>query len=474
MDKLKIIKLFQTDLSTNYSNNDLQLMANFEKLSGANANANANPSDLAWIIAINHALKTGKMGGFEPINRQYPVRSNVGSFLDINDILNLAATSREMRQKILNNLNDYIGDRIIYINDSVDPDKEIVKIILNNLTSVEIIYIEKYSQITKILKHLNPNKLTKLIMEYVNPQIVTNREISRFINLRILDVGGVDDSFMDQLEELKELRELYITASFVGVFPILKIPHLKVLSIIPAEDRADELNITNLSQINTLQSLRLDENVITDLSSLLDLKELKYLSLNNCQIDNIIPLVNLKKLEFLDLGNNLIKDIEPLSELINLRELYLEKNQIINIKPLSKLINLKILYLSYNQIKNIQALSELINLNELLLRNNQITNLNPLSELINLKILDLRHNQIIDVSPLRNLINLEELHLGYNRIIDVSPLSTLTNLVSLSLPSNQITSVNSLADLKLISLLVDEDVNTENISDQTAITRQGY
>ena len=70
-----------------------------------------------------------------------------------------------------------------------------------------------------------------------------------------------------------------------------------------------------LTNITTLESLILDNNQISDISSLRSLSSLTTLDsliLNNNQISDVSSLASLTNLESLDLDNNQISDVRPL------------------------------------------------------------------------------------------------------------------------------------------------------------------
>jgi Leucine Rich repeats (2 copies) len=128
----------------------------------------------------------------------------------------------------------------------------------------------------------------------------------------------------------------------------------------------------------------------------------------------------------LDLNNNQITDISSLGSLTNLMALYLGNNQITDISSLGSLTNLMRLHLGNNQITDISSLSSLTNLTELLLCDNQITDISSLSSLTNLTELYLRNNQITDISALRSLTNLTTLILDSDKIaVDLNVLGEL-------------------------------------------------
>ena len=80
------------------------------------------------------------------------------------------------------------------------------------------------------------------------------------------------------------------------------------------------------SDLESLTSLDLEDNNISDISPLTGLTNLEELGLDGNEISDISPLSGLTNLEMLGLDGNEISDISPLSGLTNLEELWLDRN----------------------------------------------------------------------------------------------------------------------------------------------------
>jgi hypothetical protein len=140
-----------------------------------------------------------------------------------------------------------------------------------------------------------------------------------------------------------------------------------------------------------------------------DVDEINLYKKNIYQILNISGLNNLQKLW---LNNNKITEINGLDSLTNLQYLNLNDNKITEIKGLDGLIRLQELWLSNNQITEIKGLNGLASLQDLWLGGNKITEINGLNGLINLIYLDLCNNKITEVPfTIMNFKNLNSLHI---------------------------------------------------------------
>jgi len=171
---------------------------------------------------------------------------------------------------------------------------------------------------------------------------------------------------------------------------------------------ARDLEITSLEGIQALmnlQTLRLDNNRLTDISLLAELKALRSLSLKGNQIEDVLPLAKLTRLQVLDLRDNQISNASPLAELTELTELNLRGNEVTDIAFLKDFRKLRELNLRDNQIHDITALANLTQLEDLNLRNNAITDVSPLANLPNLtQRLYLEGNPASNYRPLRYLL----------------------------------------------------------------------
>ncbi|MBC2137714.1 leucine-rich repeat domain-containing protein, partial [Listeria innocua] len=129
------------------------------------------------------------------------------------------------------------------------------------------------------------------------------------------------------------------------------------------------------------------------------------LSLNNNQISDVSSLPTLPTLTTLSLNNNQISDVSSLPTLPTLTTLSLDNNQISDVSGLSTLPTLTSLSLNRNQISDVSSLPSLPILRALSLDNNQISDVSVLPSLPALTVLSINTNQISDISSLVGLTN---------------------------------------------------------------------
>ncbi len=159
------------------------------------------------------------------------------------------------------------------------------------------------------------------------------------------------------------------------------------------------------------------------------------------KITNIEGIENFRNLTSLKLAENLITDISPIQYLTKLTSLDLNGNK--NISDISYLQNnteLQILNLEGNKIDNLEAISKLYKLTTLKIGSNQITSsdIEDISNLSNLTVLDANNNEIEDILPILQLLNLTELNLNSNKIQNLEGISKLRKLEKLNLGDNRL------------------------------------
>ncbi|CAL6010461.1 leucine-rich_repeat domain-containing protein [Hexamita inflata] len=243
-----------------------------------------------------------------------------------------------------------------------------------------------------------------------------------------------------------------------------------------------------ISFLINLTELNLQENEISDISSIAKLKNLKKLYLSCNSIDDISKLQSLPNLTHLHLyknkltsytlalpnlvelvlGYNSLKDKSGLQhspklerldlsqtettdlhttphQLFGLKELYVSENNITDISYISNFVDLQILWLGNNkQLQTIGPLKFCTQLTQLVIVTTNVSDIWPLQFMKNLKTLDMYETKVVDLHPLQHLNKLENISANDTRIIDVSPLSKLTQLNSLDFRNSKITNVDTL------------------------------
>ena len=180
-------------------------------------------------------------------------------------------------------------------------------------------------------------------------------------------------------------------------------------------------SLAGLEFASNLVELRLQRNVVDDLSPLAELASLSVLRLGHNRVTDIAPLAELP-LTYLDLAGNAVSDLSPLARLASLTELAMTGSGVSDLSPLAGLPSLTRLWLGANAIADVSPLAGLRSLTQLDLGDNAIDDVSSLGELTSLVYLGLYSNAISDVSALRAMTSLREAYLANNRISDISAL----------------------------------------------------
>ena len=222
-----------------------------------------------------------------------------------------------------------------------------------------------------------------------------------------LDVNRKDDQRITK-QEMESLKEVSIFLDKKTNKPIFTEESKDTYSILgKAQDLSDtkdfKFSVTRgmkslkgIEYATNLEKLKVNENEISDLNPLKDLKNLKYLELQRNRIVDVSPLANLKNLEFLKLYNNIIENVEPLKDLTNLTGLDLHNNVKVK-KEGEKRIN-------YDGITDISSLKNLTKLTFFDVSANRIENVDIILGMEKINQLDFSDNKIKDYSKLDNYI----------------------------------------------------------------------
>jgi hypothetical protein len=208
-------------------------------------------------------------------------------------------------------------------------------------------------------------------------------------------------------------------------------PHDKLLSSLTLgpTDTGNFSDFNPLLMFNNLESLKINNYFLTDISG-------------------IAVLTKLEKLSSLTLWAKQVNDISSLSSFINLKELSIDvSNMYTDASELLPLENLERLFFCPTSTKTIQNLSQLTSLIELgLTFETTGIDISSLRNMTNLKRLHLIiHTDAmpeLDIMAIGQLINLEYLYIEGFSINDVNPLVNLPNLSTINVMFSTINEKN--------------------------------
>ncbi|CAG8445398.1 7540_t:CDS:2 [Diversispora eburnea] len=252
-------------------------------------------------------------------------------------------------------------------------------------------------------------------------------------------LSSIPNHFFDGLHNIKTL---YLDRNSLRDIPeeLLKLTKLEILDL--SNNCISEFNSRiKIRRMKNLRRINLDNNVISDISNISKLKTLRELRVNN------------------NLLSTLTSDI---SKLIKLRLLYLDNNQLTNLPDtIGRLKSLCVLRLNNNNIEILPtSICSLHQLQVLELRSNLLTQLpENIKELENLAKLDVSNNKLLtlpnDIVKCTRLTNLNV----SNNLLETIPtkFGQLSRLNTLNLRENKIN--NLPADLGKLTNLIELDLS---------------
>ncbi|CAL5997573.1 Conserved_hypothetical protein [Hexamita inflata] len=222
-----------------------------------------------------------------------------------------------------------------------------------------------------------------------------------------------------------------------------------------------------ISFLTNLTELNLQNNKISDITSIYKLKNLKKLELQHNCIEDISALQYFTDLIYLaeiDLSYNNISDISSISKLKNLKKLYLGSNYIKDISALQSLLNLTHINLYFNQLTSYTL--ALPNLVELSISDNKLQDKSGLQHSPKLEILNLYATGTTDLQTISQLLGLKVLYLSSNNLKEISYLSNFVNIIDLQildLGGNK--QLQNIEPLKFCTYLTELNISRTSIAD---------
>nr|XP_019043899.1 adenylate cyclase [Kwoniella bestiolae CBS 10118]OCF22829.1 adenylate cyclase [Kwoniella bestiolae CBS 10118] len=222
-------------------------------------------------------------------------------------------------------------------------------------------------------------------------------------------------------------------------------------------NRISELESVPLNEVETLVSLKVQNNKLTSMPSYFaQMKALKYLNISNNKFETFPSVVcEMSNLVDLDLSFNNITELpSKMSDLKSLERLALFSNELTSFPPsFSTLLNLRILDVRRNKLTDLTAVYALPNLATLQADYNNIVTLDAQIG-ANVRQFSVPHNSItrFTLAPQPNMAmvtyNLTNLDLSHGKISTLADeaFSGLINLVKLNLNFNQFTRLPSTLD----------------------------
>ena len=204
--------------------------------------------------------------------------------------------------------------------------------------------------------------------------------LSGLTSLTYLSLDGNEVADLSPLSGLTSLTRLMLGwNSLSDISPLANLTSLTSLSLNAISGGLSDLS--PLAGLTSLVDLSLSWNSsLPDLSPLAGLTSLRRLYMSSCDSLDLgtLPLSGFTSLETLRLGNSAIGDLSALSGMTSLTTLYAWGSAVSDISPLADLTSLRELSLRSNGIADVSPLSGLTSLTVLYLDHNGIADVSPL------------------------------------------------------------------------------------------------
>ncbi|SSC12657.1 protein of unknown function [Mesotoga infera] len=303
--------------------------------------------------------------------------------------------------------------------------------------------------------------LKQVVCEYIGKDPGETIYANEVLGIEGLHAEQRNISNLSGIEHLSNLRFLYINENDISdISPLASLTKLEYLNI----ETNNISDISILTQLPNLQGLSTGRNPIANLSVVNQIPNLNSLALVGLGLENsdILFLGENTKIQTIWLNQNNITDLTTLASMVYLNSLDFSNNLVADLSPLQNLSYLTGIWGYSNQITNIEPLQYLTNLSALFMGGNQITDLSPLASLNQITHLECSSNQIADISPLATLQNLQWMSVSNNDIQDILPLVNNTGIDSgdyVDISFNFLDLTPDGTDMTNITLLLERGVN---------------
>ena len=274
----------------------------------------------------------------------------------------------------------------------------------------------------------DPN-LDQVVREYIGKNSGEPIYANEVLDIENFHAEWRSISNISGIEHLSNLRFLYINENNISdISPLASLTKLEYLNI----ETNNISDISILTQLASLQGLSTGRNPIIDLSVVSQIPNLNSLALVGLGLENsdILFLGENTKIQTIWLNQNNITDLTTLASMVYLNSLDFSNNLITDLSPLQNLSYLTGIWGYSNQITSLEPLQYLANLSALFMGGNQITDLSPLASLTQISHLECSSNQISNILPLAALPNLQWVSVSNNDIQDILPLVNNTGIDS--------------------------------------------
>ncbi len=337
--------------------------------------------------------------------------------------------------------------------DTCRINNDIIKYIGDNAHSLKVFTISDCTGVTDYSPISNLNYLTRLTIQncgLANDQL-SGIELSDCDQLTFICLEG-----NEQLSDLKPLSAVSDTLAEINV------------------DKTAVSDFSCLADCSVLHTVSARDCLLTSLTSLTN-KTIEYLYVDNNRISDISTIINYDSLKMFEANNNTISDISALSEQQNLVRLYLDDNRIASLLPLENCSKITSLSINRNKLTSLDGLQNAIALNIIRASGNHIADLDGIINCTIIQTIDLNDNEINDISLLsKSAESLVTVCFNNNKVSDISALTGTTALQKLSFDNNEITSLEPLKQSTALLAISADNNSLTSLSGIENSTKLGF
>lgn len=245
-----------------------------------------------------------------------------------------------------------------------------------------------------------------------NPRVTDLSSVeSAVANLGNINFSNTSVSSLGFLGKAEDLRSL--EANNAAISGEISFESFKKLESLQLDGNG--IVSLNLRGCDSLKTLSINKNKLTDLNGLTDCIRLKKLSAGSNHLTDISGLSNVTVLETVNFNDNQLTDISVLSKSVGtLEKVLISDNRIVDCSPLSGCLSLKYFSADNNRLTSLDFLSGNERLEVLSAEANHIVTVAPFSKCANLYYVDLSDNSIKSIEPLSELQSISLNHLRFD------------------------------------------------------------
>jgi len=159
-------------------------------------------------------------------------------------------------------------------------------------------------------------------------------------------------------------------------------------------------SLEGLQHCKSRMKLDLENNEITDLAPIRELKLLQSIDLASNKIQSLEPISGLTAVQYLHIANNGLEDLSPLTGMVKMQSLYASGNKFKKLEPILPLKKLWTLDVSGSPIEDAGVIGELKGLQTINIKGCAIKSLEFTRSLREVRLLIASGNENLDLNPL--------------------------------------------------------------------------